>query len=41
MAEQNRGVSGLICHIAWVNISSKPCKAKLFVNFPQSCVKSM
>ena len=31
--EQKHGVSGLISHIAWVNISSKPCKAKLFVNF--------
>ena len=33
MAEQKRGVSGLISHILWVNISPKPYKAKLFVNF--------
>ena len=43
MAEQKRGVSGLTSHIAWVNISPKPCKAKRFVNFLnelyQKCVK--
>ena len=34
MAEQLRGVSViLISHIARVNISPKPCKAKFFVNF--------
>ena len=33
MAEQKRGVSGLISRIAWVNIFPKPCKAKFFVNF--------
>ena len=33
MAKQKRGISGLISHITWVNISPKPCKAKLFVNF--------
>ena len=33
MAKQKRGVSGLISHIAWVNISPKLFKAKLFVNF--------
>ena len=33
MGEQKRGLSGLIRHIAWVNISPKSCKAKLFVNF--------
>ena len=42
MGEQKRGVSGLISHIEWSNISSKLCKAKLFVNFllklyPKKC----
>ena len=42
MAGQKRGVSGLTSHIAWVNISPKPCEAKRF-NFLnklyQKCVK--
>ena len=33
MGAQKRGVSGLISHIAWVNVSPKPCQAKLYVNF--------
>ena len=35
MAGQKRGVSGLTSHIAWVNISPKPCEAKRY----QKCVK--
>ena len=33
IGEEKRYVSGLISRIAWVNVSSKPCKANFFVNF--------